>query len=392
MATATLPATNLRDSALISAINAVGWDFHDSSGEMDAHNIHPYPAKFIPQIPRQILSLFQVPPDTAVLDPFAGSGTTLLEAQGSGHDFVGVDLNPIATLICRVKTTGTLPDAVNIARSVAASSKARCESRDFDIPEIPRLSHWFQPDVAAVMACITDEIEKADCDSRMKDLLRLSLSAITVRVSNQESETRYAALQKEIISTDVFRLFWRSTASITTKLQRSETLFSKPRPKGLIIEADSRRIGTLSLPPVSLVITSPPYPNAFEYWLYNKYRMYWLGFDPIQVREQEIGARPHYSCVNGDSIDDFLAQITATFESLSKHLTKGAHAAILVSSECRIRGQKFALPELLEQALLQVSFVPLTRVQRRIPRTRKSFNPDIGSIESETLLFSRWEG
>ena len=41
-------------------------------------------------------------------------------------------------------------------------------------------------------------------------------------------------------------------------------------------------------------MTSPPYPNAYEYWLYHKYRMYWLGMDPIAVRQQEIGARPHY--------------------------------------------------------------------------------------------------
>ena len=41
---------------------------------------------------------------------------------------------------------------------------------------------------------------------------------------------------------------------------------------------------------VGLVITSPPYPNAYEYWLYHKYRMYWLGLDPIAVKKQEIGA------------------------------------------------------------------------------------------------------
>ena len=46
------------------------------------------------------------------------------------------------------------------------------------------------------------------------------------------------------------------------------------------------------------LVTSPPYPNAYEYWLYHKYRMYWLGFDPIPIRENEIGARPHYFKTN----------------------------------------------------------------------------------------------
>jgi DNA modification methylase len=381
------------DFELISELESIDWDFTDSTNESDAHNIHPFPAKFIAEIPRKVLSFFPVRPGTAVLDPFTGSGTALLEAQRLGLDFVGVDLNPIAVLISRVKTAGAILGGVEAARQAAAAARKRFQTGEFAVPEIPRLDHWFQPPIAAAMSCLTSEIEAREYNTKMKDFLRVSLSAITVRVSNQESETRYAALDKNLDASDVFHLFEKSAASIAAKLQRSETLFSQRAAKGRVIQADARDMENIEMPPISLVVTSPPYPNAFEYWLYNKYRMYWLGFDPIQVREREFGARPHYaSSSTGDTIDDFLDQMVVTFKGISRHLTDGAHAVIVVSSECRIRGQVHNLPAQLEDALRRISYLPLTQIKRRIPRTKKAFNPDIGSIESETLLFLRWRG
>ena len=45
---------------------------------------------------------------------------------------------------------------------------------------------------------------------------------------------------------------------------------------------------------VQLVITSPPYPNAFDYFLYHRHRMFWLGYDPIAVSKKEIGSHLNY--------------------------------------------------------------------------------------------------
>lgn len=378
---------------LVTALRSTDWDFHDSTTENDAHNIHPFPAKFIGQIPRKILSLFPVAPGTAVLDPFCGSGTTLLEAQSAGYDFVGVDLNPIAVLISQVKIDGPQPKGVDAVRSAATAARSRYESGEYVVPDIPRLSHWFQPEVARAMTCIKEAIREAECTEQVRNFLRLSLSAITVRVSNQESETRYAAVRKPVSPADVFRLFERSGESIASKLHKSSaSLFSARRSGGRVFNADARGIGNLPMPPISLVITSPPYPNAFEYWLYNKYRMYWLGFDPIGIRKMEIGARPHYVSSNGDTIHDFSSQMATAFKGISKHLVDGASIAVVISSDCRIRGEVFDVPTLLEEALIKTGYKPLTQVRRTIPRTRKAFNPDIGSIESETLIFMRWQG
>ena len=73
------------------------------------HGIHPYPAKFIPQIPRNAILALSEPGDT-VLDPMCGSGTTLVEALLNYRRAIGVDINPISTMISTSKTSRLSPE------------------------------------------------------------------------------------------------------------------------------------------------------------------------------------------------------------------------------------------------------------------------------------------
>ena len=67
------------------------------------HRLHPYLGKFIPQLVETLLARY-VPPGGRVLDPFAGSGTTLVQSLESGHDASGVDVAAFNCLLMRVKT------------------------------------------------------------------------------------------------------------------------------------------------------------------------------------------------------------------------------------------------------------------------------------------------
>src|SRR5437868_4039724 len=86
-------------------LHSVSWDFADARTGDGPHGIHPYPAKFIPQIPRALIELYHPGDNSPVLDPFCGSGTTLVEACAAKIPSVGIDLNPLATLVAKVKTT-----------------------------------------------------------------------------------------------------------------------------------------------------------------------------------------------------------------------------------------------------------------------------------------------
>ena len=68
------------------------------------HGLHPYPAKFIPQIPNILIKEFTKPKDV-VLDPFCGSGTSLVESKLLGRNSIGIDLHPLAAFLSKVKTS-----------------------------------------------------------------------------------------------------------------------------------------------------------------------------------------------------------------------------------------------------------------------------------------------
>ncbi len=74
------------------------------------HGYHRYPAKFLPNIVERLIELYHPQNDGVIADLFAGCGTTLVEAKAHGYASIGTDINPIAILITRVKTTPILPE------------------------------------------------------------------------------------------------------------------------------------------------------------------------------------------------------------------------------------------------------------------------------------------
>jgi site-specific DNA-methyltransferase (cytosine-N4-specific) len=167
------------------------------------------------------------------------------------------------------------------------------------------------------------------------------------------------------------------------------TLFDRPRPPARVITQDVLNVTpeTVSAK-IGLVVTSPPYPNAYEYWLYHKYRMYWLGFDPIAVRASEIGARPHYFKKNHHTEKDFAIAMTRVFSLLATVTTADAYACFIVGRSI-IHGRVIDNAALLERAASTHGFRRVADVVRSIPLTRKAFNPAHGAINSESLLVFR---
>ena len=129
----------------------IDWDFPERVSHSDIEGIHPYPAKFVTELPRALLNLLPLPRGTSVLDPFCGSGTTLVESQRRGVPSVGIDLNPIACLMTRVKTSPLPSQFRQWAGKVV--SAARCTG-GAAVPDIPRLDHWFNGP-SSICACST---------------------------------------------------------------------------------------------------------------------------------------------------------------------------------------------------------------------------------------------
>jgi hypothetical protein len=376
--------SELKD-AVTAKLASVSWDFADARTGDGLHAVHPYPAKFIPQIPRTLIELFHPGDDSPVLDPFCGSGTTLVEAYTAGIPSVGVDLNPLATLLAKVKTTPLLTPLGQVAKRVSLAARAREATGGYEMPDIPRVDHWFQKHVQQTLAALIAEINcLSNGDAR--DAMRIALSSIIVRFSNQDSDTRYAAIEKTITQEQVFGGFERAATSLEASLAAlSGDLFCR-RAAVRILTKDLMAVEPEEIGKgIGLVVTSPPYPNAYEYWLYHKYRMYWLGMDPIAVRELEIGARPHYFKKNHQTEDDFERQMGQCFRLLSQVMRAGTFACFVVGRSI-IHGRVIDNAALLERAAQPHGFRKTASVPRNIALHRKSFNLAHGGINREEII------
>ena len=85
-----------------------GWDYRSANTKEYTHGIHPYPAMMIPQVARRLIGEYGSE-GGVLLDPYCGTGTTLLEGMLAGLESTGTDLNPLARLIAKTKTTPVDP-------------------------------------------------------------------------------------------------------------------------------------------------------------------------------------------------------------------------------------------------------------------------------------------
>ena len=364
------------------------WDFPGSRRRVG--DVHPYPARFIPELAALALDCLRT--NGPVLDPFCGSGTTLVEAVSRGQRASGGDINPIGCLMSRVKTTPWEPrDETVVEDHVSALSTHASSGSSSVLKEltrgIPRLDHWFEPWAQRFLAGAVAYIRQIDPDDPWRDRIALAVSASTVRISNQDSDTRYAAVPKSIGPQGALRVLEdalrRNCAWLRANASRIDVGGAQ------VVEADARCI-PLEDGIAAAAVFSPPYPNAYEYWLYHKYRMYWLGFDPLQVRGAEIGARPFYSGSGTLTAADFCREMTQVFSEVHRLLRVGG-AAIVVVGDSIIRGERIDNSDVIARAANTAGFDLLASRFRIIRRTSTSFNRQHSRARDgeHVLLFSR---
>lgn len=259
------------------------------------HGFHPYPAKFTPQIVNKFYNLYCKQGFT-ILDPFCGSGTALVEGVLNKMNSVGIDLNPIAYIITRAKSSCySLEEIKQIQNFIleiqlqfsdGLFTNTKFENEDVDIPEFPNRDHWFQENVSYELTLLKRKIEEIK-NENVKTLLYCALSKIIVKVSNQDSEVRYTAKKKNHSNGIVYSSFTETVSNYLQTLKSKEhTVIATSK----VYNGDTYGIlKTLPSNYFDFVITSPPYINTFDYYLYHKLRMFWLGFDHKPVRQQEIG-------------------------------------------------------------------------------------------------------
>jgi site-specific DNA-methyltransferase (cytosine-N4-specific) len=386
----------------LEALAEVDWDFARMSTNGLTHSIHPYPAKFIPQIPAELIRTLSVEGET-VGDIFSGSGTTLVEALRLGRHAIGVDANPLACLITDAKTTRLTSEGEHELSSLIGRARAfasnlggtsplfgsGCSFRSAAArPVSDRLTFWFEPHVIEELAEILSWCRSVSPNAT--PLALTSFSAIVVAVSKQDSDTRYVRREKAISSGDVFRRFARTLESNLERAVLARTAFD-PRCTAASVQASV--LDEPAVPPLDLMVCSPPYPNAYSYHLYHMTRMLWLGMDQQSFKAAEIGSHRKYSSKSrmAADVETFRSEFEIICRWLATVLRPDRYACFVVGNST-IRGTNVNNADVISSAAATAGFVECARFTRRLQDTKKAFNPAIGKIKTEYILVLRNAG
>ncbi len=295
------------------------------------HGIHKFPAKFFPELPRYLIRKYSDVCDT-VLDPMCGSGTVVLEAMVNNRIGIGIDIDPIAQLITRVKTTPLPQDVLNTAASsVLDQIDSLHQSKNY-VPAVPEFHYrdsWFRPYVLDELAIIKDSfsvlksITSVD-QNNLLDFFNVALSSIIREVSNADPHCTRTVLRKKVIKNispgDTLRKF---SLKLNQQLKDMKELTEKIRgmhvPKVILPNASALHTG-LADSSVDLAVTSPPYINAVDYPRTHQLEMYWLGLlgdGPLStVKRKYIGTETVYKneyhelkCTGHKTLDPILEKI-----------------------------------------------------------------------------------
>jgi len=370
------------------------WDFTEATGYEVGHDIHPYPAKFISLIPRHLIRYLSLRGEL-VVDPFGGSGTTALEAIRLGRRVVSLDANPLSQYIGRAKTMVLQPDdnqsldalviaiqtmTQRLVTNALSSMELLSDYRQY-IPPIPHLEKWFHPVAIAELAYLRGVLLQF-CSPNALNIGYVALSRTVSKVSNQASETRYVALPKRFTSSRVCRVFLRELTHLRDKTR--QVIESDHAARFTVADARDRSTWGVAPNSAALIVTSPPYPNAYDYHLYHRFRLFWLGHDPAELRSQEIGSHLRHQSRN-TGFDEYCEEMRQVLNQCYQALIPGRYA-VFVIGDGLYDGTSVDAAQALLRLGQSVGFSPLGRIPRQLPVAKRSVTSAGRRLTAEDLV------
>jgi len=380
---------------VVKRLRSIDWSFTTADTQFLTHNLHPYPAKFIPQIPGHCIANLSLPGEL-ILDPFGGSGTTALEAVRLGRRALSTDANAVGTLIGSVKTCNLDREAVKEILSIRSiittylvdTPKADflCKQYSMHIPEIPNITKWFpitsQGELAAIRSRITRITNK-----KAKNIAMLALSKIILAASFQDSETRYSSKPHDIPPGEIFKRYLVAIDAITKNVVSTQATLRYGVSN--FITADTRELGNNVGKPdsVDLIVTSPPYGNATDYHLYHRFRLFWLGHDPRKLGKIEIGSHLRHQ-KESSGFQSYLTEMEQSLLGMYRILKSGRYA-VLVVGDAVYKGVLYPAAEALSHVAEKIGFEKICIIEREVHKTKRSFSVAGRRATTEKLLVLR---
>lgn len=341
-------------------------NFHGENSSYATHNFHAFPAKFPPQLPKKFIIGLTFAGER-VLDPMSGSGTTVLEAMLLGRYGIGVDMDPLALSISKVKISPLdLGELIRKGESVIEQARftLRFKRRElkttlaarFDSSTKKFIDYWFLEKTQLELFALIREIEKiVDCNIRR--FFRIAFSSIIITKSGGVS------LAYDLAHTRPHRLSGKVPRPAIDEFEKrvnknlkhiNKLVWSAGQADLISGNAQTMCIADNA---IDLIITSPPYAsNAIDYMRAHKFSLVWFGhaIDSLsRMRRDYIGGErvqgfemaslpPHAEDVisrlsekdakKGNVLRRYYTEMTLSLSEMFRVLKPGKGAIVVVGS------------------------------------------------------------
>lgn len=377
------------------------WSFADKTIKDTSyitHGYYTYPAKFIPQLAARLIKKYSKENDI-VIDPFMGSGTTVVEAIVNNRVGIGTDINNIAYLLAKVKTTPIkttelLQEFSNIEFDLQNRLNGQYdfflkESLNV-VPQNDRIDYWFKPEQKEKLSIIFARIlEVKNNDIRNFFLIAFAQILKSCSIWLQKSVKPTRDQNKKIF--EPLTLFLNQTNKMIKRHYEFDKLLN-PKIKQNIDKyrvvqcGDSRKL-PCEKNKATLIVTSPPYVTSYEYADLHQLPSLWFGYlsELAEFRKIFIGSaykdRDRIDLESslaeeivtqlgenkkGREVKNYFADMLETFIEMKRVLKKGGRACIVIGNT-QFQGVNILNAEVFQKQFGNIGFKTHDIIHREIP-------------------------
>lgn len=352
----------------LTTSNTTDWTFKEISTSQYTHGFHQYPARMHPEIATRLIEKYSANSKTVILDPFMGSGGVLVESMLHGNNSIGIDLNPFAVLLSKVKTTPlnpkklekTLADIQNITNTDYKNNITFQNT-----PEKLDLSFWYPKDPIKKLPILKNAINQIK-EKSIREFFLICFSFTTRRTSFQKNSAykiyRMKPEMRAEFEPDTFKKFSDICKKNIENMNDFNKELKKQKSKAFTILGDSRDIGKqfskipgeiLDDGKAHLVVTSPPYGDhgtTVAYGQFSKHPGLWL-----DLKEKEELLSVDLNGLGGRKIKDSSELESPILDKLLKKIKKKDAEAVKKTNLSDRAGDVYAFFYDLDSCLEQLS-------------------------------------
>jgi hypothetical protein len=418
------------------------WSFRDNAVREHSHGYFQYPAMMVPEMISDLIrTIVEVKPSTkSIFDPFAGSGTVLTEAMLQGRDFLARDINPLAVLLCKVKSGPFFPaemrqKSIELLGRISNDRKRRIEVY------FPGRTKWFRTDAAIELSKIRRGIE-AEPVLWARRFFWIALAETVRTSSNSRTSTFKLHVRpdverrtRDVRPVETFASVLDNNLegldALTEELVKGNHINRGHYDGCVVVEHHDARIQRPNGAVLhDLLVTSPPYGDNVSTVPYGQHAylpLQWIelsDIDPIvtadclktthEIDSRSLGAGIRDAAKKAGELKDISPSFAGTLDTLAKELPDRANRVaafvrdlsatldpilsmlrrnaylIWTVGNRRVAKRPVPLDRILSEILQAKEVVPIAAVTRAIPTKRMATKNSItATMDKESILVFR---